>query len=224
MTFNQEAASWAFPSQLSTSPVPSIGANAPSVSQLQLPTSDEKATILTFLRHCGCPFAEKTFLSFRAAASTHPSINFVAVSHSDQIATDKWLEAVGGADNVHVIVDSERELFARWGLGVSSFWHVLNPASMWNVYRLGKEHGIVSSFPSLLFPSSYPTRCGNASSLNRKLLTRGLQWNRPTESGSRWQTSGSFAVDRKGVVRWGGPAGRADFIPDFEEAVKAVME
>ena len=60
--------------------------------------------------------------------------------------------------------------------------------------------------------------------MKRKLLTRGLQWNRPTESGSRWQTSGSFAVDRNGVVRWGGPAGRADFIPDFEEAVKAVME
>lgn len=180
-----------FPSKLSTSPVPSVGANAPSISKLQLPTSDEKPTILTFLRHCGCPFAEKTFRSFRAAASTHPSLNFVAVSHSDQSATHKWLEAVGGAENVRIIVDSERELFARWGLGVSSFWHVLNPASMWSVYKLGKEQGI---------------------------------WNRPTESGNRWQTSGSFAVDRNGVVRWGGAAGRADWIPDFEEAVKAVEE
>ena len=51
-----------------------------------------------------------------------------------------------------------------------------------------------------------------------------LQWNRPTESGSRWQTSGSFAVDRNWVVRWGGAAERADWIPDFEEAVKAVAE
>lgn len=155
MTFQQEAASWIFPSHLSTSLIPSIGANAPSGSKLQLPTSDEKATILTFLRHCGCPFAEKTFQSFRAAASAHPSINFIAVSHSDQAATNTWLEAVGGADSVRVIVDSERELFARWGLGVCSFWHVLNPASMWNVYKLGKEHGIVSDFPGLLFPSLF---------------------------------------------------------------------
>lgn len=191
MTFQQEAASWTFPSHLSTSPIPSIGANAPSVSKLQLPTSDEKATILTFLRHCGCPFAEKTFQSFRVAASAHQFINFVAVSHSDQAATDKWLSAVGGADNVRIIVDSERQLYAHWGLGVCSFWHVLNPASMWNVYKLGKEQGI---------------------------------WNRPTESGSRWMTSGSFAVDRDGVVRWGGSAERADWIPDFEGAIRTVME
>lgn len=49
-------------------------------------------------------------------------------------------------------------------------------------------------------------------------------WNRPTESGSRWQTAGAFAVDAGGVVRWGGAAGRADEIPDFEEAVAAVQE
>ena len=144
-----------FPSQLSTSPIPSIGANAPSTSKLPLPNPDEKPTILTFLRHCGCPFAEKTFLSFRAAASAHPSVNFVAVSHSAQSATNKWLEAIGGADNVRIIVDNERELFAQWGLGVSSFWHVLNPASMWSVYKLGKEQGIVSRFPIPLFPGSY---------------------------------------------------------------------
>ena len=59
--------------------------------------------------------------------------------------------------------------------------------------------------------------------LERRYLNP-LQWNRPTESGSRWQTSGSFAVDRNGVVRWGGAAERADWIPDFEEAVKTVAE
>lgn len=47
-------------------------------------------------------------------------------------------------------------------------------------------------------------------------------WNRPTESGSRWQTAGSWAVDKEGVVRWGGVSKSSDDIPDFEEAVKAV--
>lgn len=51
-----------------------------------------------------------------------------------------------------------------------------------------------------------------------------MQFNRPTESGSRWQKSGSFAVDKTGVVKWGGAAERADWIPDFEEAVKAVAQ
>lgn len=180
MTFQQEAASWIFPSQLSTSPVPSIGTkpSSTSTSKLQLPNPHEKPIIITFLRHCGCPFAEKTFQSLRAAASAHPSIDFVAVSHSDQSATGKWLEAVGGADKVRIIVDAERELFAHWGLGVSSFWHVLSPASMWSVYQLGKEQGIVSSFSSPWFPNAHlnlsreKTRRRKTSSLKRDLLTK----------------------------------------------------
>ena len=47
-------------------------------------------------------------------------------------------------------------------------------------------------------------------------------WNRPTESGSRWQESGAFAVDGEGVIRWGGSAERADWIPVFEEGVRVL--
>lgn len=48
-------------------------------------------------------------------------------------------------------------------------------------------------------------------------------WNRPTESGSRWQTAGSWAVDGEGTVRWGGVAGSADEVRDFGEAVEKLM-
>jgi len=108
------------------------------------------------------------------------------VSHSDQEATDKWIIAVGGEWDTHVIVDAEREVYAQWGLGVSSAWHVLNPWSMYSVWKLGKQENI---------------------------------WNKPTESGSRWQTSGSFAVDSQGTVRWAKVAKAADEIPDFNEAL-----
>jgi hypothetical protein len=47
-------------------------------------------------------------------------------------------------------------------------------------------------------------------------------WNRPTNSGTRWQTAGSFAVDGEGVVRWVRVAQSADDMPDFREALKAV--
>lgn len=47
-------------------------------------------------------------------------------------------------------------------------------------------------------------------------------WNRPTESGSRWQESGAFAVDGEGVVRWAGRAERADWIAEFEEGLRAL--
>ena len=123
------------------------------------------------------------------AKYAHPNIKCIAVSHSDKSSTDKWIGAIGGAGQVEVIVDPERTTYGKWGLGVSSFWHVLNPWSMTNVLKVGKEEKI---------------------------------WNRPTESGSRWQISGTFVVDGKGVVRYVQVAQAADEIGDFEGALKSV--
>jgi len=138
---------------------------------------------------CENAVAEKTFLSMRTSAEKHPNIRFLAVSHSTSDATNTWLDSLGGHGAIEIVVDEDRDLFAQWGLGVSSFWHVLSPWALWSVYRLGNDEGI---------------------------------WNRPTESGNRWQTAGSFACDGQGVVRWGKAAGSASETPDFEEAVSAV--
>lgn len=171
-----------------------------------MPYASGKPTVVTFLRHCGCPcksaiphasvklihlytVAEKTFTDLRNYANKNKDVSFVAVSHSDQQATDKWVIAVGGEWETKVIVDPEREIYGQWGLGVSSAWHVLNPWSMYSVYKLGKLEGI---------------------------------WNKPTESGNRWQTSGSFAVDGEGVVKWSKVSKAADDLPDFKEALRSV--
>ncbi len=47
-------------------------------------------------------------------------------------------------------------------------------------------------------------------------------WNKPTESGNRWQTAGSFAVDKEGLVQWGKRASTADEAAGFDQAVQAV--
>ena len=191
MTFQQEFNSWLSPSGPETAEPPKIGERAPSTGKLQLP--DGKPAIITFLRHCGCPFAEKTFLNMRAAAQTHSDIDFVAVSHSDETSTDTWLKSIPqfGSEppNLRVVVDDGKEAYAAWGLGTSSFMHVLNPTSMMSVFKLKRDEGIGQ---------------------------------RPTESGNRWQTAGSFGVAANGIVRWGGPAQAASDIPDVEDAVKAV--
>ncbi|KZF24058.1 hypothetical protein L228DRAFT_252555 [Xylona heveae TC161] len=190
MTLRQELASWKFPQQLQIAQVPNSGTFAPSSDQIPLPPPNGKPTVITFLRHCGCPFAEKAFLDLRTTASANPSVNFIAVSHSDAKATEKWINALGGSRRVQVIVDADRQLYTKWGLGVASFWHLLNPQSMWGVYQLASHEGI---------------------------------WNRPTESGTRWQTAGSFAVDKKGHVCWSRPALSAHEVPNFDEAVKAMQ-
>jgi len=127
----------------------------------------------------------------RTAAAQHLDINFVAVSHGDQQSTEKWLSAVGGAGSVTVIVDADREIYAKWGLGVVSWGHVLSLSGMLAVFKMGKEKGI---------------------------------WNRPTESGSRWQSSGYFAVDERGYVRWGGPAATVDQVVNTAEAIDVLRE
>jgi hypothetical protein len=126
----------------------------------------------------------------RTAATHHPDINFIAISHSDQPSTEKWLNAVGGPGSVKVVVDAERETYAKWGLGVVPWGHVLSAAAMVNTWKLGREQGI---------------------------------WNRPTESGSRWQSAGQWAVDQEGYVRWGSPATRADDMMDVTEAINALQ-
>jgi hypothetical protein len=48
-------------------------------------------------------------------------------------------------------------------------------------------------------------------------------WNRDTESGSRWQRSGSFAVDERGLVRWVSVGEGPQEVPDFGEAVDILL-
>lgn len=136
--------------------------------------------------------AEKTFLNLRSAASQHPDVHCIAISHSDAESTGRWLQSLPDPSQnsaVDMIIDDERNIYAEWGLGVSSFWHVLNPWSLYSVYTLGKQENI---------------------------------WNRPTESGTRWQTSGSFAVSGEGTVKWSKPSASADDMPDFGLALKAL--
>ena len=136
--------------------------------------------------------AEKTMLSLQSTAKQSPNINFIAISHSSPDSTSNWLASLPehpALPNLSIVVDEERELYAAWGLGAASLWHVLNPFSMWNMVKMGRAEGI---------------------------------WNRPTETGTRWQTSGSWAVDEKGFVRWGGASKEASDLPDFGAAVKAL--
>ncbi|KAF7561874.1 hypothetical protein G7046_g2263 [Stylonectria norvegica] len=185
--FWKEFESWKTPEAREVAAVPEVGSRAPSSDQLRLP--DGRPTLVVFLRHCGCPFAEKTFKTLTALSGKYDKVHCVAVSHSSAAATDQWLPQVGGTWAVDMTVDEQRLLYAQWGLGISSTWHVVNPLALYSVFRLGKDEGI---------------------------------WNRPTDSGSRWQMGGAFAVDSFGVVRWAHVAASADDMPDLEAGIKAL--
>lgn len=115
MTWQTELSSWLSPPSVSTAETPTVGQKAPPTPKLNIPAKDGKPTIISFLRHCGCPFAEKTFLNMRDMAVAHKDVDWVAVSHSEQGATERWLAALpepakNTQPNLHVIVDAEREV------------------------------------------------------------------------------------------------------------------
>lgn len=59
-----------------------------------------------------------------------------------------------------------------------------------------------------------------ASSINLA-RTDGI-WTRGTESGSRWQTGGAFAVDVHGILRWSHIPRTADDRPRYDKALQAL--
>jgi hypothetical protein len=149
------------PPPVEVAATPILGTRAPTSSKLRLPIGDGRSTIVIFLRHCGCPcklftachakqevliplspVAEKTFLEARRLANKYPSINFIAISHSSKAATDKWVSQVGGAWAVNILIDDEREIYASWGLGVSTTYYLLNPWTQIAARKLGKEEGL----------------------------------------------------------------------------------
>ncbi|KAL2024478.1 hypothetical protein VTK56DRAFT_8289 [Thermocarpiscus australiensis] len=169
-------------------PVPKVGERAPPLDkEIQFPS--DKPVLVVFLRQCGDPFAEKTFKLLTKFSTKHPEIRCAAVSQCSQADTDKWVVEVGGEWEVHVIVDEQRDLYAAWGLGLSSTWYTVNPWTLWSAYRLAKEEGI---------------------------------WTRASETGTRWQIGGAFAVDANGIVRWAKPASSAEEVPDLKEALNAL--
>lgn len=41
-----------------------------------------------------------------------------------------------------IVIDVEREIYASWGLGLSTTWHLLNPWTQLAAQKLGKQEGI----------------------------------------------------------------------------------
>jgi hypothetical protein len=115
------------------SAVPPVGGAAPG-----LPGADPPY-VVAFLRHVGCPFAERTMLDLRAAAASGGPVEWVAVSHAQQAQTASWLVALGGAGDVRVVVDDARAVYAAWGLGRTTLGHFMGRRSVVGVARLARQ-------------------------------------------------------------------------------------
>jgi hypothetical protein len=131
------------PTDVSTPP-----GNGDPAPPFPLDLGEGRPSVVAFLRHVGCPFAEATFLHAREAAAREADVRWIAVSHGTREQTDRWCEAVaGGPGPVELVVDEERAVYAAWGLGRTNVGHFLGRRSLSEAARLARQ-GIRNRHPS----------------------------------------------------------------------------
>ncbi|OIW30836.1 hypothetical protein CONLIGDRAFT_291450 [Coniochaeta ligniaria NRRL 30616] len=209
---------------------PKPGDLAPLDRDRKLTFGGGKKVLVVFLRCVGCAFAQKTFLHLRALANKYPTISCIAISHSSPTATQKWIDLVGGAWNVSVVIDEDRAVYAAWGLGLGSVWYVLNPTTQVQGWKekgwLGASvagaitrTGVAGVGKSALDVEREGRRAVTGTVGGGEVVGEGGP---TTTMGNKWQQAGAWAVDGRGTVVWGGKAARADDVLDLEGGVRAL--
>ncbi|UKZ81445.1 hypothetical protein TrVFT333_009217 [Trichoderma virens FT-333] len=212
------------PPPVKLAPVPRIGQVAPLDRQRRLQLGGKTKCLVVFMRCVGCAFAQKTFLKLRAIANRHAgSITCIAISHSSERATYKWIDLLGGSWNVQIVIDQERSIYAAWGLGTaSSIWYVLSPSTQ---VQSWKETGwLGEKVAGAIQRGGAREATGRYTEAKRGRREDEAESNCSlTELGSKWQEAGAFAVDGRGTVVWGGKATSADDVMDLDEGAKLLM-
>ena len=80
----------------SVAALPEIGDQAPTrVGPVDLKNSGGRPTLVAFVRHCGCPFAEKEVQLLGAESRKNEKLHVVIVQHSDEATTQQWFDDIG---------------------------------------------------------------------------------------------------------------------------------
>ncbi|TLD22278.1 hypothetical protein PspLS_08257 [Pyricularia sp. CBS 133598] len=215
---------------------PKVGDLAPLDRDRKIEFGGGRRVLVVFLRCVGCAFAQKTFLALRTLANRHQqTLTCIAVSHSSEAATKKWLDLLGGAWNVQIVVDEDRSLYAAWGLGLGNTWYLFNPTTQIQGW---KEKGWLGATvaTSIQRTNTLEDRVKSNAPPPKKpgLMRRATGEQRPDDQqpvdmeeegpstvlGNKWQQAGAWAIDGRGTVVWGGKALRADDLMDLDQGAK----
>ncbi|KAI2611846.1 hypothetical protein GGR54DRAFT_643294 [Hypoxylon sp. NC1633] len=202
---------------------PKPGDLAPLDRDRQLTFGGGKPVIVLFLRCVGCAFAQKSFLALRELAIKNQGrLTCITVSHSSREATRKWVDLLGGAWNVEVVIDEDRAVYAAWGLGLGTMWSMFNPTTQIQGWKEKGWLGI-NVANSLQRTGSFKQGQGAAAIDNSTSSATATGAEGPsTVMGNKWQQAGLFAVDGRGTVIWAAKALRADDLMDLGSAAAAI--
>ncbi|WRT63836.1 uncharacterized protein IL334_000761 [Kwoniella shivajii] len=175
-----------------SAPLPEIGSKAPSLPDVQI----DGPTLVAFVRHCGCPFAEKEIHLLSDQLKAHPQLKIIIVQHAEKDQVDQWFNEIGGprlfldTSRYTLIPDPSRQLYANWGIGQLGWGGMINKSIMDSVSSLEKE---------------------------------GINLRSTGKGSYRWQNSGGFAVDQNGFVKWRKIALDSSDICDYSQAANSLL-
>ncbi|KAK8072241.1 hypothetical protein PG996_005589 [Apiospora saccharicola] len=198
---------------------PKVGDLAPLDRDRQLVFGGGKRIVVLFLRCVGCAFAQKSFLALRTLANRHQGkITCVAISHSSRDATRKWMDLLGGAWNVEVLIDEDRAIYAAWGARAGGW-----KEKGW----LGEKVAGSINRTESMGPGAGGAAKNNKNNSNTKAGSAGagveddmVDEGPSTALGNKWQQAGVFAIDGRGTVVYAEKATRADDVMNLDAAVQ----
>ncbi|KAG8992473.1 hypothetical protein FRB94_011597 [Tulasnella sp. JGI-2019a] len=206
-------------------PIPQLGGDAPSfrpieeeakegATELVYPLKDGKKSVVVFVRHLGCPFCQETIQDIYPIAKENRDIRFFLVSQSDvsdvnrtNLLVQRLISRSQKTEDVEVYLDNvpTTRLLSLDNITIVSSPPPHTLYSTWGISQL--------TFTSLFSPSGI-------SSAIKLRKERGIK-NTETH-GSRWLSSGAFAVDQAGKVVWTHVARSADDVSDLKAAVASL--
>ena len=124
------------PGQQQVGAEPAIGDRLPSAEAFRC---ERPLRCIAFLRHVGCPFAEKTVRELRDLGASDARLQVFFVGHGDRGTTVKWLAEIGGAAAATWVDDPKRRLYGNCGLGFSRAAHFLGRASLTRALALRRD-------------------------------------------------------------------------------------
>ncbi|KAI1408254.1 hypothetical protein F5Y13DRAFT_194535 [Hypoxylon sp. FL1857] len=197
---------------------PKPGDLAPLDRDRQLTFGSGKPVIVLFLRCVGCAFAQKSFLALRdLSIKNQGKLTCIAVSHSSREATLKWVDILGGAWTVDIVIDEDRAIYAAWGLGLGSVWYMFNPTTQIQGWKEKGWLGIKVA-NSLQRTGSIKQDDARGSAASTGAAPEGTIEGPSTVMGNKWQQAGLFAIDGRGTVVLATKALRADDVMDLNSA------
>lgn len=152
------------------------------------------------------------------------------MSHSSPEGTRKWVDMLGGAWNVEIIMDEDRAIYAAWGLGLGSVWYMFNPTTQqaawkekgWLGEKVAGSLARTGSFGKALNGGSNPAAAAGGKGAPAAAPAEDPEFGPGTVLGNKWQQAGLFAVDGRNTVAWAEKAIRADDCLDMDGAAKAL--